>query len=113
MSVRKDRNRQLTTGLLLTLCLGLLFLLCQTFNWIEIWRAVAAAQHRSQFMTTFYILTGLHAAHVLGGLIPLAIVSMKAMRHRYSRNFYPGVRIAPSTGTSSMPPGWSFLFPCF
>ncbi len=90
--IRKDRTKQLITGLLLTLALGLLFLLMQSINWLEIWREVSQEQHRSKFMTTFYILTGLHAAHVLGGLIPLIVVFIKSLRQVYSRNFHPGVR---------------------
>ena len=43
-------------------------------------------------MGMFYVLTALHAAHVIGGLIPLIVVYIKARRGRYSRNFHPGVR---------------------
>ena len=118
--IRKDRAPQLMIGLLLTLALGFLFLAAQSYNWFEVWQKVSQAppevshvsatvpqtppavfqvqqivppiQNRSKFMATFYILTGLHAAHVLGGLIPLIVVFIKAQRHIYSRNFHPGVR---------------------
>jgi cytochrome c oxidase subunit 3 len=40
---------------------------------------------------TFYMLTGLHAAHVIGGLALLAIVTVRAFCGRYSANAHAGV----------------------
>jgi len=37
------------------------------------------------------MLTGLHAAHVVGGLIPLAVVTVRAFRDRYSPAAFAGV----------------------
>ena len=111
--IRKDRESRLIVGLAITLVLGLAFLAAQCYNWYDIWLAISADQHRSKFLTTFYMLTGLHAAHVLGGLIPLAVVLAKARRHVYSRNFHPGVRYCAScTGISWTLPGWPSSFPC-
>jgi len=91
-SIRRDRQFPLLLALTATLTLGVGFLLLQSWNWYEMWQAISADQHHSKFLATFYLLTGLHAAHVLGGLISLALVLQKARRHIYSRNFHPGVR---------------------
>jgi len=40
---------------------------------------------------TFYMLTGLHAAHVVGGFIPLGITIGNARRRRYTSSHYEGV----------------------
>ena len=69
------------------------FLFLQTFNWIEFYRAIpAGTQLQGAYLGMFFVLTGLHAAHVMGGLIPLGIVIAFAEKGRYSRNFHPGVR---------------------
>jgi cytochrome c oxidase subunit III len=107
--IRKDREKSLILGLALTLILGLIFLLAQSWNWYELWIAISADQHRSKFMTTFYLLTGLHAAHVLGGLIPLVVVLVRAKQHIYSRNFYPGVRYC-TIYWHFLDTAWLFIF---
>ena len=43
-------------------------------------------------LTSFYVLTGIHAAHIVGGLIPLIIVATRATTGRYTPAYYPGVR---------------------
>lgn len=59
--------------LLITFCLGSAFLVAQ---WTA-WRALIALgvyMEQNPYSSFFYIFTGLHAAHLLGGLIALAIV---------------------------------------
>ncbi len=95
LSIRNDRARQLQLGLLTTTVLGVLFLALQTRCWV-LWAApLAAALSESQtrfILTGFYVLTGTHALHVIGGLIPLTIVTLRAAHGRYSPSYYPGVR---------------------
>jgi cytochrome c oxidase subunit 3 len=92
-AVKKDDDSILTTGLAVTFALGLIFLLLQVYNWHELYNAIPPEYHlQNLYMVTFFLLTGLHAAHVIGGLIPLGIVLHYARLHRYSRNFHPGVR---------------------
>jgi len=92
LSVRNDKEPALKAWLIATLVLGVAFLGVQFQNWVELWNEISADQHRGKFMVSFYMLTGLHAAHVLGGLLPLGVVTRNAFLSRYSRNFYPGVR---------------------
>jgi cytochrome c oxidase subunit 3 len=108
-AVRKDRQQKMMAGLIATLILGLVFLLAQSWNWYELWTAISADQHRGKFMTTFYLLTGLHAAHVFGGLIPLAVVLVRANRQVYSRNFHPGVRYC-AIYWHFLDAAWLFIF---
>jgi cytochrome c oxidase subunit 3 len=69
-----------------------IFLLLQGANWLEFYLKIRATPLEGAYLGMFYVLTGLHAAHVVGGLIPLGIVIYRAGRGRYSRNFHPGVR---------------------
>jgi heme/copper-type cytochrome/quinol oxidase subunit 3 len=85
--------RALRRNLTFTLALGVAFLALQTFAW---WQVVRQIQQPSEnlgpYLKLFYVLTGLHAAHVLGGLGTLAVVTRRAWAGRYSPTYYPGVR---------------------
>ncbi len=72
--------------------LALAFLLVQVLNW----RAVAAAHlgpaTKNLYSFTFYLLTSLHALHVLGGVIFHAQVLHRARLGGYSQARHDGVR---------------------
>jgi cytochrome c oxidase subunit 3 len=92
-AVRRDDEARLLRFLKITFILGVVFLCLQTLNWVEFYRAIPAGTNFSGvYLVGFYVLTTLHALHVLGGLIPLAVVIAQARRGKYSRNFHPGVR---------------------
>jgi len=59
--------------LLLTACLGTAFLVSQLTAWRTL-VAQGAYLDQNPYSSFFYIFTGLHAAHLLGGLIALATV---------------------------------------
>ena len=113
--VRRDRQGLLIGSLLITLLLGLVFLVTQTVNWIWLMSltttlAQAAPAVResvlppaagsstgpvgSLYLFTFYVLTGLHALHVIGGMVLLVVVTARAFAGRYSSSCYPGVTYA-------------------
>ena len=89
-AARRDHQPTLRAGLLLTLALGLAFLTSQTVNWFAL-MAQAFTPDLNLYAFTFYLLTVLHAVHVVGGLIPLGIVTARAWRGSYSAEFHPGV----------------------
>lgn len=66
-------------AMLCTLGLGVGFLVSQTIAWIDWNQAVQALVERDEAaglaVTGFHVLTGIHAAHVLGGLIPLGAIA--------------------------------------
>jgi cytochrome c oxidase subunit III len=88
--VRRGDVGALRRGLALTLVLGLGFLVCQTLNWFLL-VAEYVTPKVNLYAFTFYLLTGLHAAHVVGGLIPLGITTRRAFQGAYSPTFHPGV----------------------
>jgi cytochrome c oxidase subunit 3 len=93
VAVRRDKLAALRRNLVATFTLGVLFLVLQTLNWCEFYFAIKPGmQIFGPYLGMFYTLTGLHAAHVVGGLIPLAIVTVRAFKGKYSGNYYPGVR---------------------
>jgi cytochrome c oxidase subunit 3 len=48
---------------------------------------------QSLFVWFFYALTILHAAHVLVGLVPLVLVTLRARGGRYTSNDHEGVHL--------------------
>lgn len=94
--IRAGRGERLRSGLLLTMLLGIGFLLMQMRCWL-VWLAPISQQwsQADEFrfaLTSFYVLTGLHALHVVGGIVPMAIVTRNAFRDAYSADFFPGVQ---------------------
>ena len=68
----------------LTAALGVAFLGLQSMAWLGWLRPAAERWDESgewRFaLTSFYVFTALHALHVIGGLIPMAVVASRAMR---------------------------------
>ncbi len=91
-----DRLRWLLT---LTTLLSTAFLAVQGASWLVMLRAersVAPALGglAGVYLAQVYFLTGVHAAHVIGGLVFLLVVTRSARRGRYSPAQYSGVRNA-------------------
>jgi cytochrome c oxidase subunit III len=87
-AVKRDRQQQLRTGMIVTTLLGVAFLTVQVRCWLT-WLAPVSQQWRelSEFrlaLTGFYVLTVLHALHVIGGLIPMTITARHASAGFYS-----------------------------
>lgn len=89
--IRKGNQIRLLVGLLATAALGVAFLMLQAFNWVQL-TAADVRPDRDLYGFTFYMLTGLHAAHVIGGLIPLGITLVKAYLGKYTWASYAGVQ---------------------
>lgn len=92
VGARTDRQRLVRAGLLATTVLGLGFLACQGVAW----RALAERMPittATQYSFTFYLLTVLHAVHVVGGLGPLLFTTVKGLRGRYDAAEHGGVTL--------------------
>jgi cytochrome c oxidase subunit 3 len=83
--------RTLTRGIAATTLLGAAFLAGQAWAWHDLLRAGVTME--GAYGTVFYWLTGLHAAHVLGGLVLLAVCQTRALLGRYTRESHLGVEL--------------------
>jgi cytochrome c oxidase subunit 3 len=92
-AVRQNRFDALQRGLSIALLLGIAFVIGQMNNWRSMYAAAVATDARTLYAFTFYMLTGLHAAHVIGGFVPLFIVLGKARRREYSSSNHEGVKL--------------------
>jgi cytochrome c oxidase subunit 3 len=90
--VRRNRTDSLVRDVWLALLFGLAFLFGQSLNWAAMVGALREGEP-SLYAFTFYFLTGLHAAHVLGGFVPLGIVVSRAHRRRYTSSEHEGLAL--------------------
>lgn len=94
-AARSDRAGQVIVMVVATLLLGLAFTAVQAFNWQTLYQRMTAQPLPNEaklYPFTFYLLTSLHALHVIGGLIALAIVLRHALKRRYSAADHAGLR---------------------
>lgn len=97
---RQGRSDGIRTWLIATTLLGLLFLVGQVGAWRQL---VARGLYLSSnpHSSFFYILTGAHGVHLLGGLVALACLLVR---------FLPDAPTsAPGTGVSLCATYWHFL----
>lgn len=80
--------------------LAVLFLLTQSVNWFTLLAHTPAPQLKNLYVYSFVFLTGLHALHVVGGMVPLALVTARS--GQYSSSRCEGVRLTRRY--------WDFLF---
>lgn len=90
-AIQRDDQKRLVRMLTATFALGLLFLALQVWNYLALAREDLTAK-TNLYGFTFYMMTGLHAAHVIGGLIPLAVTLLRSRSGRYTSFFHGGVR---------------------
>ena len=76
---RAGRASETSRLLAAATALGAAFLVAQAANWLRL----AGSGERTMLVFGFWLLTVLHALHVLGGLLPLAITTARAARGRY------------------------------
>ena len=88
-AVKKDDLSQVKTFLLFTLGLGLAFVFSQFLGWNELVKNdVYFADKLTPSGSFFYVITGLHLAHLAFGLLGLIITGSKSIRERYSSKNY-------------------------
>lgn len=95
----KKANKPLSTLFILsTLILGIIFTYLQWEGWTTlIERDLHPADPRTSAgnnsVSLFYAITGLHVAHVIGGLIALLVTSIRSAAKKYSPQNYTGVKL--------------------
>jgi cytochrome c oxidase subunit 3 len=92
VNIRANRQDAFQKALWITLLFTTAFVVGQAINWTSMAVSQANLPRATLFAFTFYLLTGLHAAHVIGGLVPLGIVIHRAREREYSSSRYEGVR---------------------
>lgn len=91
-AIGAGRTRELASGLAATTVLGATFLAGQAWAWHDLLRA-GITMGTGSYGTIFYWLTGLHAAHVLGGIVSLGVCHVRALLGRYTSASHLGVEL--------------------
>ncbi len=88
-AIKRNDRAGLKAGLVLTLLLGLTFLITQLVEYARI----GFAPHTGAFASVFFGLTGLHGAHVFVGLTILLFMTIRAFRGHFEAEHHHGVEI--------------------
>jgi cytochrome c oxidase subunit 3 len=88
-SIKRGSRVGLQAGLVLTLAMGLTFLLTQLLEYSR----VGFGPKDTAFGSVFFGLTGLHGAHVFVGLTLLSMATVRAFRGHYTPEHHHGVEI--------------------
>lgn len=91
-SINRGDGRGLSLGLLVTTLLGVAFLVRQVIVWREL-RAIGIDLGAGVYGSVFYIFTGVHAAHIIGGLVFLSFILAQSWRGHYSESKHTGVEL--------------------
>jgi cytochrome c oxidase subunit 3 len=91
-AAREDRQAVLGRMFTISVLLALAFLVAQISNWMRM-AAFSVLPDENLLVWFFYALTILHAAHVLFGLVPLVLVTVRARRGRYTADEHESVHL--------------------
>lgn len=91
-SINRGNQIGLKIGLLLTALLGVAFLGRQVYVWDQL-SAAGVGLQTGVYGSVFYVLTGVHGAHLAGGVIFLLYVLGQALRGRYTDRKHTGVEL--------------------
>ncbi|MGS2744623.1 cytochrome c oxidase subunit 3 [Halomonas sp. LS-001] len=75
---------KLRKWLIVTLLLGLVFLVIQGIEYVEAWNHLGLTLQAGIYGSTFFMLTGFHGLHVTIGAIILAVLLIRVLRGHFS-----------------------------
>jgi cytochrome c oxidase subunit 3 len=94
-SARKNDFKNVKIAALLTLLLGIAFIICQFKAWGQLvdQKVFFAGKSSSGSGSYLYALTGLHLAHLIFGFFALLVVWVKSIGQRYDSENLLGIRL--------------------
>jgi cytochrome c oxidase subunit 3 len=120
-AVQLDNGKLIAPLLVVTMVLGCLFLGIKAFEYADKvehhllpgsgFRFEGAhAREAHMFYGFYFTLTGIHALHMLGGIVMLAAIAVQCARGRYSSQYYAPVEFI-GLYWHFVDVVWIFLFP--
>ena len=82
--LKKENNRQLVLGLIMTVALGPTFFCLQAYEYGHAYAEMDLTLNSGIYGSTFYMLTGFHGFHVTVGSIMLIVILGRALKHHFS-----------------------------
>ena len=84
--LKKNNNKQLVKGLIMTISLGVLFFALQAYEYWHAHHAMNLTLNAGVYGSTFYMLTGFHGLHVTIGTIMLIVICLRSMKHHFTEH---------------------------
>jgi cytochrome c oxidase subunit 3 len=88
-AVERDDRKRFLAWLAVTFGLGAIFIAAQGFDWSRLHFGVQSHAYGS----TFYLMTGFHGLHVIGGLLAMLVVGGRASSSRFGAQEFPSVEM--------------------
>lgn len=107
--LKKNNRLQVNIGLIVTLLLGLIFFCCQAYEYTEAYTQMHLTLYSGIYGTTFFMLTGFHAAHVTIGLTMLTVIFIRCLKGHFLPEHHFGFE-AVSWYWHFVDVVWLFLF---
>lgn len=92
-SIKKNNKAGLRLWLIVTLGLGLAFIFSQFLGYNQLVQQGIYFTGGNVSGSFFYVITGLHIAHLAGGILSLVFTSAKALLNKYDAQNYLGVSL--------------------
>ena len=89
--IRAGDRTGLNRGIAITLVLGIIFLFLQLYDYFILITQDDFSISSGVYGTLFFTMTGFHGAHVLGGVIGLAVLLARGMSGQFSRRHHVAV----------------------
>lgn len=88
VAAKKNQTDTIKTMLMITLLLGFVFVLLQFLGWKDMTSRNLFFVANDPSSSFVYVITGVHLAHLLGGIIYLIYVNVGAVREKYNSTRY-------------------------
>jgi len=94
-AAKKNDFKSMKLGALITLLLGLAFVVTQFQGWSALvdQKVFFAGKYSNASGSFLYVLTGLHLLHLVGGIFALLVVWIKSTQEKYNSENYLGIRL--------------------
>jgi cytochrome c oxidase subunit 3 len=86
----KNNRTQLIIGMVLTVALGIAFLICQAYEYHHAYTEMGLTLGAGAYGATFFMLTGFHGFHVLLGTIMLIVILIRCMKGHFTPEHHFG-----------------------
>ena len=88
-AVRRDDRLAYLRWLMVTLTLGAVFVASQAVDWTRLHFSISSNAYGS----AFYLMTGFHGLHVIGGLLAMLVVGGRALSPNFGAEDLPSVEM--------------------
>ncbi len=94
-AAKKNDFKNMKLAAFITLVLGLSFIVCQFKAWgvLVDQKIFFAGKYSNAAGSFLYALTGLHLAHLLGGIIAISVVWVKSLMNSYNSENLLGIKL--------------------